>query len=113
MTPLPQQSSPSSKDEESQWVPVEDKRRRRVAFEETARGILRYLEESEDLEVSVTELEEQLGMSEETGMSIQQDAHQTRNENGQLFIFEIFRQGEDDGLHCQPAQMEHAVERPG
>ena len=37
-TPMPQQSSPSSRDEESQWVAVEDRRRRRVAFEETARG---------------------------------------------------------------------------
>ena len=49
-TPLPQQGSPSSRDEESQCVAVEDRRRWRVALEETARGILRYLEDSEDLE---------------------------------------------------------------
>ena len=54
-TTLPQQGSPSSRDEESQCLAVEDRRRMRVAFEETARGILRYLEDSEDLEVSVTE----------------------------------------------------------
>ena len=30
--PMPQQSSPSPRDEESQWVAVEDTRRRRVAF---------------------------------------------------------------------------------
>ena len=84
-TPMPQQSSPSSRDEESQWVAVEDKRRRRVAFEETAKDILRYLEDSEDLKVSVTELQEQLGMSEEAGISIKQVTQQARNENGQFF----------------------------
>ena len=83
-TPLPQQSSPSSRDEESH---VEDRRRRRVAFEETARGILRYVQDSEDLKVSVTELQEQLGMSEEASISIKQNAQQARNENGQhLFL---------------------------
>ena len=55
-TPMP----PSSRDEESQWVAVEDRRKRRVAFEETARGTLRYLEDSEVLKVSVMELQEQL-----------------------------------------------------
>ena len=84
-TPMPQQSSPSSRDEESQWVAVEDRIRRRVAFEETARGMLRYLEDSEDLKVSVTELQEQLGMSEEAGISIKQVTQQARNENGQFF----------------------------
>ena len=76
-----------SRDEASQWVPVEDRRRRRVAFEETAKGILRYLEDSEDLKVSVTVLQDQLGISEEAGV----------NENGQK-IFEIFRQGEEEDV---------------
>ena len=84
-TPMPQQSSPSSRDEESQWVAVEDRRRRRVAFEETAWGMLRYPEDSEDLKVSVTELQEQLGMPEEAGISIKQLTQQARNENGQFF----------------------------
>ena len=78
---MPQPSSPSSRDEEIQWVDVQDRRMRRVAFEETARSILRYLEDSEDLKVSVTELQEQLGMSEEAGISIEQVAQQARNEN--------------------------------
>ena len=64
--------------------------RRRVAFEETAKGTLRYLEDSEGLKVSVTELQEQLGTSEEAGISIKQVAQQARNENGQN-MFEIFR----------------------
>ena len=83
-TPMPQQSSPSSRDEESQWVAVDDRRRRRVAVEETARSILRYQEDSEDVKVSVTELQEQLGMTEEAGISIKQ-ALQARNENDHFF----------------------------
>ena len=56
--------------------------------------MLIYLEDSEDLKVGVTELQEQLGISEEEGVSIKQIAQQARNEKGQT-IFEIFRQGED------------------
>ena len=65
-TPMPQRSSPSSRDEdeEGQWVAVEDRRRRRVAFEETAGWGC-----TEILGMSVTELQEQLGMSEEAGIS--------------------------------------------
>ena len=78
---MPQQSWPSSRDEESQWVAVEGRRRRRVAFEETARDILRNLENTEDL----TELQDQLGMSEEASISVKQVTQQARNENGQNF----------------------------
>ena len=49
----------------------------------TAKRTLKYPEGSEDLKVSVTELQEQLGMSEEAGISIKQFAQQARNENGQ------------------------------
>ena len=94
-TTLPQESSSSSRDEESQRVAVEDRRRRRVAFEETAKGMLRYQEDSEDLKVGVTELEEQLGISEEAGLSIKQIAQQAMNENAQN-IFENYRQGEEE-----------------
>ena len=59
--PLPQQSSSSSRDEEGQWISVEDRRRRRVALKE---------------KVGVTELQEQLGRSEEAGVSIRQVAQQ-------------------------------------
>ena len=75
------------RDEESQWAAVEDRRRRRVAFEEIATDFLRYLENSEDLKVSVAELQEQLGMSEEAGISIGQVTRQARNENGHFFFF--------------------------
>ena len=44
--------------EESQWVSAEDRHRRRVAFEKTAKGMLRYLEDGEEFKVGVTELQE-------------------------------------------------------
>ena len=50
---------------------------------------LRYLEDSEHLQVSVTELQEQLGISQEAGVSTKQVAQQARNENGQK-IFDFF-----------------------
>ena len=60
-TPLPMQSSSSSRNDEAQWTSVEDRRRRRVAFEEAAKKMLRYLEDSEDLKVGVSELESTAG----------------------------------------------------
>ena len=39
-TPLPQQSSPSFRDEEGQWVAMEDRRSRRIAFEKTAKRVM-------------------------------------------------------------------------
>ena len=86
-TPLPQQSSSSTREEESQWISVEDRRKRRVAFEEMAKRMLGYQEESDDLKVGVTELQEQLEISQETGVSIRQIAQQVMNEKGQ----KIFR----------------------
>ena len=45
--------------------------------------------------MGVTELQEQLGISEEAGISIKHIAQQARNENGQQ-VFEFFAQGEED-----------------
>ena len=50
---------------------------------ETAKRMLRYPEDSKDLKVGVTELQERLGISEEAGVSIRQIAQQAMNENGQ------------------------------
>ena len=50
-TPLPQQSSPSARDAESQWVAMEDRRRRSTAFEKMAKR-----EDSDDVKVGITEL---------------------------------------------------------
>ena len=43
-TPLPQQSSSSTREEESQWSSVEVKRKWCVAFEDAAKRMLKYLE---------------------------------------------------------------------
>ena len=51
-----------------------------VSFEETAKRMLRYRENNEDLNVGVTELPEQLEILEEAGISIKQVALQARNE---------------------------------
>ena len=74
---------------------VEDERKGCVAFEEAAKRMLKYLEESEDLKVCLSELKEQLETPEEAGFSMMQIAQQARNERGQK-LFEIFRQGENE-----------------
>ena len=62
------------------------RRRRRVAFEEAAKKMLRYFEDSEELEVGILELKEQLGISYEAGMSVRQIAQQAMIANGQQFF---------------------------
>ena len=57
-TPLPQQSSPSSREEEGQWVAMDYRRGRSIAFEKTAKIMLKYLEDSDDVKVGVTGLQE-------------------------------------------------------
>ena len=66
-----------------------------VAFEDAAKRMLRYLEDSEDMKVGLSELKERLEMLEEAGFSIMQIAKQARNGRG-LKLFEIFRQGENE-----------------
>ena len=57
-TPLPQQSSPSATEEdEGHWVLMEDRRRRSVAFDKLAKEMLRYLDNSDDAKVGITELQ--------------------------------------------------------
>ena len=58
-TPLPQQSSSSAR-EEGHWVLMEDRRRRSIAFENFAKEMLRYSDNSDDVKVSITELQERL-----------------------------------------------------
>ena len=73
-TPLPQQSSSSAREEEGRWVLMEDRRRRSIAFENLAKEILRYLENSEKVKVGIVELQERLEVSVQIGISIQQVA---------------------------------------
>ena len=63
-TPLPQQSSPSSREEGGHWVAMEDRRRRSVAFEKMAKSLLKYLEHSGEAKVGITELQERLEIPE-------------------------------------------------
>ena len=94
--PLPQQSSSSAReDEEDHWVVMEDRRRRRTAFENLAKGMPRYLDKSNDVEVGITELQERVEVPLQVGISIQQVAQQAMNEHGQE-MFEMFWQEEEE-----------------
>ena len=66
-----------------------------MANEDAARKMLKYLEDSEDLKVSLSELKEQLASPEEAGVSVMQIAKQARNERGQKLL-QIFRQEENE-----------------
>ena len=80
-TPLPEESSSSTKEEESRWVLMEDRRRQSFAFENVAKEMLRYLENREELKVGITELQEQLEVPVQIGITLQQVAQQARNES--------------------------------
>ena len=82
-TPLPQQSSSSTREEEGRWVLMEDRRRQSVAFENVAKEMLRYLENSGELEVGISELQEQLEVPVQIGISFRQVAQQARTESDQ------------------------------
>ena len=71
--------------------------------------MLRYQEDSEDLKVGVTELQERLGISEETRISIKKIAHQAMNENGHNFFLKKNCQGEEEVCIASPGQMERIV----
>ena len=71
------------------WDLVEE--RRRIAFENLAREMLRYLDNSDDVKVGITEWQERSEVPVLIGISIQQVAQQGRSENGQE-IFEVFWQ---------------------
>ena len=49
---------------------MEDERKLFAAFEDAAKKMLKYLEDSEDLSVGLSELKEQLEMPEEAGISM-------------------------------------------
>ena len=77
---------------ESQGLEEEDKRK---SYEDAARKILKYLEDSEDLKVGLSEFKEQLETPEGASISIMQIAKQaTKREREKLF--QIFRQEENE-----------------
>ena len=59
--------------------------------------------------MGVTELQEQLEISVEAGISITQAAQQAMNENGQNIS--IFSGKRRKGMYCRSGQMERAAER--
>ena len=93
-TPMPQQNS-SAREEEDHWVLMEDRRRRRIAFENLAKGMLRYLDNCNEVKVGITELQERVEVPAQIGITIQQVARQTTNEDGQK-KFEVFWQEEGE-----------------
>ena len=70
---------------------MEDRRKRRIAFENLAKGMLRYLDNSNDVTVGITEWQERVEVLAHIGTSIQQVAQQAMNEDGQK-MFEVFWQ---------------------
>ena len=68
---------------------MEDRRRRRVAFENLAKEMLRFFDNSDDVKVGTTKLQERLEALVQISIPIQQVAQQARNEIGQK-VFEIF-----------------------
>ena len=80
---------------------MEDRRRRRIAFENLVKGMLRYLDGGNDVKVGITELQERSEVPVQFGISIQQVAQQAMNENGPT-NFEVFRHEEDYVLPAGP-----------
>ena len=74
---------------------MEDQRKRCAAFEDAAKRMLKYSEDSDDLKVGLSELKEQLGTPEEAGFSVMRSAKQAGKEGGQK-LFLDFRQGENE-----------------
>ena len=74
-TPLPQQSSSSAREEE--------RRRRRIAFENLAKGMMRYLDNCNEVKVGITELQERVEVPAQIGISMQQMTQQAMNEDRQ------------------------------
>ena len=75
-------------------------------FEKLAKEMLRYLDNSNDVKVGITELQERVEVPMQIGISIQQVAQQARSENGQK-MFEVFWQ---EGEELWEAQWEGLVD---
>ena len=66
-TPLPQQSSSSAREGEDQWEVMGERRRRRIAFDNLAKGMLRYLDNCNEVKVGTTELQERVEVPAQIG----------------------------------------------
>ena len=65
---------------------TEERRRRRIAFENLAKSMLRYLDNCNEVKVGIIELQERVEVPEQSGVSMQQVARQAMNEDGQKQI---------------------------
>ena len=75
------------REEEDHWELRDERRRRRIAFENLAKSMLRYFDNCNEVKVGITVLQERVEVPEQIGISIQQVARQAMNEDGQTFIF--------------------------
>ena len=110
-TPLPQKSSSSAREEEDLWELKEDRRRRRIAFENLAKSMLRYLDNCNEVKVGITELQERVEVPEQISISTQQVARQAMNEDGQKKIFGSILERRRKIICGQLGQMGSAAER--
>ena len=78
---------------ESQGLEENDKRKWCAVYEDAAKKMLKYLEDSEDLKVGLGELKEQLEPPEEAGISIVQIAKSSssRQEENEVYIASLAR----------------------
>ena len=84
-TPLPQQSSSSVREEEDLWEVMEERRWRRIAFENLAKGMLRYFDNSNDVKVGITVLQGRVEVQLRLGIHIQQVAQQAMTKMAKRF----------------------------
>ena len=69
-------------------------KKKRIAFENLANGMLRYLDNCNAVKVGITELEERVEVPAQIGISIEQVAQQAMNEDGQKMFEVIWQEGE-------------------
>ena len=89
---------------------MEEGRRRRIAFENLAQGMLRNLDNCNEVNVGITELQERVEVPEQIGISIQQVAQQAMNEDGQ-HVFEVYWQ--EEGELCVACWARWEAQRKG
>ena len=94
-TSLPQQSLSSAREEEYHWEVREERRRRRIAFENLAKGMLSFLDNCNEEQVGIVVLQERVEVPLQFGISTQKVAQQAMNEDGQK-IYEVFWQAGED-----------------
>ena len=81
---------------------MEERRRRRVALENLAKEMLRYLDNSDDVKVDITELQECLEVPVQIGIFIQQVAQLARSENGQKILKYVGKKKKSYVLPARP-----------